>query len=183
MKSIDKLLRNLILASIILLRMPAEPTKSSASPKMITKDSFFISRLVTFSETFTPLHNGDNKCYTWHEANRGRNAPDIASTFHHVIITLILIFSPEKNANHQRLSSHQQSPHQEDMELCNCIAPMYPMKMRFASDFKQQTELNRSYASLPKLVSVNQVSSNISNASPIRASIQLQRDVVYLTFP
>ncbi|VEN38256.1 unnamed protein product [Callosobruchus maculatus] len=33
---------------------------------------------------------------------------------------------------------------------------MYPLKTRFASDCKQQTGLNRSYASLPKLVSVNQ---------------------------
>nr|CAI5831025.1 unnamed protein product [Callosobruchus analis] len=52
---------------------------------MTIKDSFFISRLVIFNETFAPLHKGDNKCYIWHEAIRGRNAPDIASTFYHVI--------------------------------------------------------------------------------------------------
>ncbi|CAH2000887.1 unnamed protein product [Acanthoscelides obtectus] len=54
-------------------------------PKMTTKESFFIPRLVTFNETFAPLNKDDNKCYVWHEATRGRNAPDIASTFYHVI--------------------------------------------------------------------------------------------------
>nr|CAI5843351.1 unnamed protein product [Callosobruchus analis] len=34
-------------------------------PKVTTKDSFFISRLVTFNETFAPLHKGDNKCHIW----------------------------------------------------------------------------------------------------------------------
>nr|CAI5833299.1 unnamed protein product [Callosobruchus analis] len=42
-------------------------------------------RLVTFNDTFAPLHKGDNKCYIWHEAIRGRNDPDIAPTFYHVI--------------------------------------------------------------------------------------------------
>ncbi|CAH2016063.1 unnamed protein product [Acanthoscelides obtectus] len=67
-------------------------------------------------------------------------------------------FSPEANANQQRPPSHQQASHQQDIELCNCIVPIYPLKTRFASDCKQQTELNRSYASLPKLMDVNQVS-------------------------
>nr|CAI5865028.1 unnamed protein product [Callosobruchus analis] len=54
-------------------------------PKVTTKDSFFISRLVTFSETFASLHKRNNKCYIWHEAIRRRNAQDIASTFYRVI--------------------------------------------------------------------------------------------------
>nr|CAI5825991.1 unnamed protein product [Callosobruchus analis] len=60
-------------------------------PKMTIKDSFFYFYISGFQrDTFAPLHKGDNKCYIWHKANRGRNAPDIASTFYHVIKNLNL---------------------------------------------------------------------------------------------
>ena len=40
-------------------------------PKMTIKNSFFVSRLVVFNETFAPLHNGENLCLIWHEAISG----------------------------------------------------------------------------------------------------------------
>lgn len=54
-------------------------------PKMTIKNSYFISRLVVFNETFAALHHEKNKCLLWNEAIQGRNAPDVASTFYHVI--------------------------------------------------------------------------------------------------
>lgn len=50
-------------------------------PKMPIKNSFFVSRVVVFNETFAPLHQGDNKCLLWHEAIRVQNVTDVASTF------------------------------------------------------------------------------------------------------
>lgn len=54
-------------------------------PKMAEKNSFFVSRLVAFNETFSPLHKAKNQCLMWHEAIRGRNACDVASTFFYII--------------------------------------------------------------------------------------------------
>ncbi|CAH1104281.1 unnamed protein product [Psylliodes chrysocephalus] len=54
-------------------------------PKMAEKNSFFVSRLVAFNETFSPLHKAKNICVMWHEAITGRNAADVASTFFWVI--------------------------------------------------------------------------------------------------
>lgn len=61
-------------------------------------------------------------------------------------------YSPERNAN--RFRQEQQS---QDIELCNCIAPIYPHKTRFADQCQseQTVVLNRSFASLPKLENTN----------------------------
>ncbi|KAB0790600.1 hypothetical protein PPYR_14994 [Photinus pyralis] len=58
-------------------------------PKMSTKDSFFVSRLVVFHETFANLKSkGYNKCILWHEAIMGRNAADVASAYYNVVTKL-----------------------------------------------------------------------------------------------
>ena len=51
-------------------------------PKLKTKEHVFISRLVTFNETFASLSPSDPD-YTvlWHEAVSGRSAPDVASAY------------------------------------------------------------------------------------------------------
>lgn len=54
-------------------------------PKMTIKNSFFVSRLVVFNETFAPLHKATNLCVLWHEAMSGRNAKDVASAYLAVI--------------------------------------------------------------------------------------------------
>ncbi|CAH1966618.1 unnamed protein product, partial [Acanthoscelides obtectus] len=54
-------------------------------PKMSTKESFFVSRLVVFNETFASLHKDGNICVMWHEAIRGRSATDVASAYYNVI--------------------------------------------------------------------------------------------------
>ncbi|CAH1977423.1 unnamed protein product, partial [Acanthoscelides obtectus] len=54
-------------------------------PKMSTKESFFVSRLVVFNETFVSLHKDGNICVMWHEAIRGRSATDVASAYYNVI--------------------------------------------------------------------------------------------------
>lgn len=56
-------------------------------PKMKTKNSYFVSRLVVFNETFAPLHQHDtaNICVLWHEAITGRTAADVASTFFNIL--------------------------------------------------------------------------------------------------
>uniref|UniRef100_A0A6P7FTT9 Uncharacterized protein LOC114333931 n=1 Tax=Diabrotica virgifera virgifera TaxID=50390 RepID=A0A6P7FTT9_DIAVI len=51
-------------------------------PKMSTKNSFFISRLVVFNEIFASLGNGENICFMWHKAIRGRSAAaDVTSGY------------------------------------------------------------------------------------------------------
>lgn len=59
-------------------------------PKMSTKNSYFVSRLVVFNETFAPLHKTDNGssenlCVLWHEAISGRCASHVASSYCQVI--------------------------------------------------------------------------------------------------
>ncbi|CAH2010131.1 unnamed protein product [Acanthoscelides obtectus] len=54
-------------------------------PKMSTKESFFVSRLVVFNETFASLHKDGNIFVMWHEAIRGRSATDVASAYYNVI--------------------------------------------------------------------------------------------------
>ena len=51
-------------------------------PIMKGKNYFFTSRLVCFNETFGCLQNGQDTCMLWHEAITGRNAHDVASSFH-----------------------------------------------------------------------------------------------------
>lgn len=56
---------------------------------MTIKNSFFISRLVVFHETFANLKQGkQNKCVLWHEAINGRSAQDVASAFYNALIRL-----------------------------------------------------------------------------------------------
>ena len=51
-------------------------------PKLTTKEHLFVSRLVTFNETFASKTPGKpDYCILWHEAIAGRNAPDVASAF------------------------------------------------------------------------------------------------------
>lgn len=58
-------------------------------PKMTIKNSFFISRLVVFHETFANLKSGkQNKCVLWHEAVKGRTAQDVTSAFYNALIRL-----------------------------------------------------------------------------------------------
>lgn len=58
-------------------------------PKMTTKNSFFVSRLVCFNETFANLRkNGTNFCIMWHEAIKGRTGPDVVSTFYNLLKNL-----------------------------------------------------------------------------------------------
>lgn len=55
-------------------------------PKMTIKNSFFVSRLVAFHETFANLQAAhENKCVLWHEAISGRNGPDVVSAFYNVL--------------------------------------------------------------------------------------------------
>lgn len=58
-------------------------------PKMTIKNSFFVSRLVVFHETFANLKPGcKNKCVLWHEAIMGRNGPDVVSAYYNTLIRL-----------------------------------------------------------------------------------------------
>ena len=51
-------------------------------PKLTTKEHLFVSRLVTFNETFASKTPGKpDYCILWHEAIAGRKAPDVASAF------------------------------------------------------------------------------------------------------
>lgn len=51
-------------------------------PKMTTKNSFFVSRLIAMNETFASLKkNGQNVCVLWHEAIAGRSAKEVASAY------------------------------------------------------------------------------------------------------
>lgn len=55
-------------------------------PKMTIKNSFFVSRLVVFHETFANLkQGGENMCVIWHEAIMGRNSPDVTSAYYNMI--------------------------------------------------------------------------------------------------
>ena len=52
-------------------------------PKMTIKNSFFVSRLLVFHETFANLKSkGRNKCVLWHEAVLERNGPDVVSAYY-----------------------------------------------------------------------------------------------------
>lgn len=67
----------------------ADMQKVLILPKMTLKNSFFVSRLVVFHETFANLKPaGQNKCVLWHEAIKGRNAPDVVSAYYNVLIKL-----------------------------------------------------------------------------------------------
>lgn len=59
-------------------------------PKMSTKNSFFVSRMVVFNETFAPMgKNGGeqkNHCVLWNESITGRNAADVTSSYLKIII-------------------------------------------------------------------------------------------------
>ena len=51
-------------------------------PKLTTKEHLFVSRLVTFNETFASKTPGkQDYCILWHEASSGRKAPDAVSAF------------------------------------------------------------------------------------------------------
>ncbi|XP_030757813.1 uncharacterized protein LOC115883597 [Sitophilus oryzae] len=55
-------------------------------PKMTIKNSYFVSRLVIFHETFANLKKGgENMCILWHEAIMGRNSPDVTSAYYNMI--------------------------------------------------------------------------------------------------
>lgn len=57
-------------------------------PKMSTKNSYFVSRLVVMNETFASLKNGGkNYCVLWHEATNSRGAAEVASTYYKIIST------------------------------------------------------------------------------------------------
>uniref|UniRef100_A0A6P7GZS5 Uncharacterized protein LOC114349017 n=1 Tax=Diabrotica virgifera virgifera TaxID=50390 RepID=A0A6P7GZS5_DIAVI len=66
-------------------------------PKMSTKNSFFISRLVVFNETFASLGNDENICVMWHEAIRGRSAADVTSAYYNIMKNLSSKVSKENN--------------------------------------------------------------------------------------
>ena len=54
--------------------------------KITTKEHLFVSRLVTFNETFASKTPGKpDYCILWHEAIAGRKAPNVASAFLHLI--------------------------------------------------------------------------------------------------
>ena len=54
--------------------------------KLTTKEHKFVSRLVTFNETFASKTPGKpDYCTLWHEAIPGRKAPDVASGFLQII--------------------------------------------------------------------------------------------------
>ena len=51
-------------------------------PKLTTKEHLFVSRLITFNETFASKTPGKpDYCILWHKAIAGRKAPDVASAF------------------------------------------------------------------------------------------------------
>ena len=55
-------------------------------PKLTTKEHVFVSRLVTFNETFATLNeNKDSILILWHEATAGRTAQDVAASYLRVI--------------------------------------------------------------------------------------------------
>ena len=61
----------------------AKKVYAADMPEIITKQHFFVSRLVTFNETFACL-NDDNEpdhVILWHEAISGRPASDVACAF------------------------------------------------------------------------------------------------------
>ena len=62
-------------------------------PKLSTKESFFVSRLIVFNETFARLEAPGQTDYVvlWHEAIAGRKAADVASTY---IKCIVLDSSP-----------------------------------------------------------------------------------------
>ena len=58
----------------------ADMQKVIVLPKLTTKAQFFVSRLVTFNETFASMNSEfPDYCILWHEAISGRNACDVAS--------------------------------------------------------------------------------------------------------
>ena len=62
-------------------------------PKLTTKESFFVSRLVCFNETFASGEKGDkNFAVMWHEGISGRKASDVTSAY-----CKFLVESGEKN--------------------------------------------------------------------------------------
>ena len=51
-------------------------------PKLTIKEHVFVSRLVTFNETFASKTLGKpDYCIIWQKAIAGRKAPDVASAF------------------------------------------------------------------------------------------------------
>ena len=55
-------------------------------PKLTTKEHFFVSRLVTFNQTFaSKTPTCPNYCILWHEEISGRKASDVTSAFFKVI--------------------------------------------------------------------------------------------------
>ena len=51
-------------------------------PKLTIKEQVFVSRLVTFNETFASKTLGKpDYCIIWQKAIAGRKAPDVASAF------------------------------------------------------------------------------------------------------
>lgn len=57
-------------------------------PKMAIKNSFLVSRLFCFNETFANLRNtGSHYCMLWHEAIKGRTGSDVrvVSTFFNLL--------------------------------------------------------------------------------------------------
>ena len=66
-------------------------------PKLSSKDHVFVSRLVTFNQTFASKdENGKHFVVLWHEAIAGRTASDVASAYmkiiYHVGIPLHVVF-------------------------------------------------------------------------------------------
>jgi len=61
----------------------ADMQKIILLPKLTTKEHFFVSRLVTFNETFACLNNENepDRVMLWHEAISGRSASDVACAF------------------------------------------------------------------------------------------------------
>ena len=64
----------------------ADMQKVIVLPKLTTKEHVFVSRLVTFNETFASKSPGyPSYCVLWHEEISGREASDVASAFIKVI--------------------------------------------------------------------------------------------------
>ena len=61
----------------------ADMQKIILLPKLTTKQHFFISRLVTFNETFACLNDEyePDRVILWHEAISGRSASDVACAY------------------------------------------------------------------------------------------------------
>ena len=59
-------------------------------PKLTTKEHVFVSRLVTFYETFASKTKGfADYCVLWNESIAGRKAPDVASSYLKIIVILL----------------------------------------------------------------------------------------------